>query len=234
MCGKQGVGVAQRTRPGVVAGQHQAAFAGVDGHRRGAQGRQLRCAQRGAAHRHAGQAVRGRHGDGAGGGLAGIADRQEADFLDRGLTRGAGVAVDRGDARHTVGAAVDGDIEGACTPITVSILNRIGKMIYESLPSFQGIDRRIGVVQRVGVIAVGSHVKATITACKPSKATSKGVGTTVRTDNHSDNTRCICTQCIVSHQIGGYRIRHGVFRHDGGIRYRRRSTVNDLNRQGTA
>ena len=157
------VGVCEGAGGRIEAGQREGAGAGVDGVCREVGGvPELRRSERGAADDDAGEPVRCADGDRAGGRFAGVAAAGEALFVDRGLARCAAVAVNRNDARHAVGIAVDGDDERRRAGVAIRIGDRVGVGLAQRLAGLQGIHRRVGVVERVGVAAVGIELEAAV------------------------------------------------------------------------
>ena len=85
--------------------------------------------------------------------FAGVAAAGEALFVDRGLARCAAVAVNRNDARHAVGITVDGDDERRRAGVAIRIGDRGRCRSARCLAGLQRVNRRVGVVERVGVAA---------------------------------------------------------------------------------
>src|SRR5574343_381003 len=144
------VGVADDAGRRVVAGQGQLAFAAVNrvGCKVGRVG-QLGGGEAFATDAQAAQASRG-------------ADREAASdravgFSDGLVTIGSArvVAVRDVQARQTVGVAVDGDGQGGRRAAAVTVGQGVGVAVGQRFAVVQSIDRRVRVVQRVGVAAVG-------------------------------------------------------------------------------
>ena len=121
----------------------------------------MRCGEGNAADNDALQAVRGTDRDRARRRLAGIPGAGQPLLVDRCLARCSAIAIDRDDARDGVGVTVDGDGERRRAGIAVGVGNCVGVGLGQALPCLQRIDRRIGVVQGVGVAAVSTkHQRA--------------------------------------------------------------------------
>ena len=196
----EGVAVTQGASHRVEDGQRERAGASVDGVRRQVR----RAAELGgregdAADNDAGQTVRRADGDAASGCFAGVATAGETLFIDRGLAGHGTVAVNRDDARDAVGVAVDGDGQCRRAGVAVRIGDRVGVSLGQRLPRLQGIHRRIGVVQGVGVAAVGIELEA---------AVAKG-NRTARGGNRIG--RDIGTNVVVVEDVSAQGIGDGVF-----------------------
>ena len=146
------------------ASEGDLAFRCGDSDGRGAQGAELGEADAGAADGDAAQAVVGGEGDAAGAGLGGVGHRGEAGLEHGGLARSCAVAIPRRDGGAAVGDAVDGDGELGDVAEGAGIGQGVGKNLGQGVAGLQGIDRRIGVVEGVGVAAVGADAQAAIEA----------------------------------------------------------------------
>ena len=170
-----------------------------------------------AADNDAGQTVRRADGDGASGCFAGIATAGEALFIDRGLASHGTVAVNRNNARHAVSVAVDGDAQRRRAGVAVRIGDRVGVGLGQRLAGLQGIHRRVGVVQGVGVAAVGIELEA---------AVAEGNRAGGRRDRVGDD---IGTNIIVGGEnIAIDRVRYSVFADHVHVVQRLRHRVDDV------
>jgi hypothetical protein len=129
---------------------HQYAFAGVDRvrrqvHRVG----QLRRGEALAADAQVAQTGRGIDREAAGDRAVGLGNRLVA------IASARVVGVRNVDGRHAVGVAVDGDGQDRRRAAAVAVGQGVGVAVGQGLAVVQRIDRRIGIVQRVGVAAVG-------------------------------------------------------------------------------
>ena len=110
----------------------------------------------GATNGDAGQSVKCRDADRAGGGLRGVAHVRQASFGHRCLPCCTSIAVDRGDRWCAIGAPIDGD--GQLRSIgEAAVAVGIGKAVTQALAGLEFVDCRVGVVERVGVAAVGCN-----------------------------------------------------------------------------
>ncbi|KWT96744.1 hypothetical protein APY03_2177 [Variovorax sp. WDL1] len=174
----QGIGVAHVAGGGEAAdraggresGDVQHAVGGDDGLRRaGGRGLQLRQRQGRAVDADAAQAVGGADREGACARFAGVACAGEAGLVHAELAGRRAVLVayhDAGNvvARATVGGPGDRDRELRDVGAARAVGDGIGVDLGQRLAGRQGLHARIGVVQRIGVAAVGIEHDAAVGA----------------------------------------------------------------------
>ena len=226
---------------GGKAGQHQRAFAGVNGcgRARRAQGLQLRQGQGRAADGRAREAVQRAQCDRAGRclALATRTVRSQARFEDRRLARCPAVAVHRAHAGRAVGATLDGDGELRGVGAACAIGEGVGVGLGQRLAALQGVDHRVAVVDGVAVAAVGVEHERAVASGQPRcdrahRSGARGFG--AGADRRDDEVGRPVVQVGVGHVAGAAQSDHvpgdrrGIFGHrprvivgDGAVVHRR-------------
>ena len=140
--------------------------------------------------------------------------------MNAGLPGGAGVAVNRYDARPAVGGAVDRDCQCRRARVAVGVGDRVGEGLGERIARLQGVDRSIGVVQPVAVAAVGTEHQGAVGAID-ARAVGAGragcdvVARRARTGHDAGDRRGIGAQRVGAatrrDDVAGNRVRRRVF-----------------------
>src|SRR5690606_25303178 len=157
LCAVDGVAVVDLARDCIVAGKGQFALGGGHDRWRSAERVQVGEDQGLTADLLAGNAGICGDGDLPGDGSGGI-------FGDADITRCHTVFIRYIHHRWAVSTAVDVDGDAGVIHIAIGITHLIAECLGQSLTVVQGIDRRVGVIQHIGVGAIGIGGEAAVLA----------------------------------------------------------------------